>query len=93
MLNKKLSLTINAIAKDNFQNQAYLDYIAFDFYLNKTITFNLIINIITDKIFNIVYNLVYPDFIPYDSYFNRLITLNTVANGIIISTNFNVIPS
>jgi hypothetical protein len=93
VLNKKLSLVINAITKDNFQNQAYLNYTAFNFYLNKTTTFNLIINTITDEIFNIVYNLVYLDSIPCDSYFNGLIALNTVTNNIITSTNFNVILS
>jgi hypothetical protein len=93
VLNKKLSLAINIIAKDNFQNQAYLDYITFDSYLNKTITFDLVTNTITDKIFNIVCNLVYPDSIPCDSYFNRPIAFDTVANGIITSTNFDVILS
>jgi hypothetical protein len=46
-----------------------------------------------DEIFNIIYNPVYLDSIPCDSYFNKLIALNTVADSIIISTNFNIIPS
>jgi hypothetical protein len=93
VLNKKLSLAINAITEDNFQNSAYLDYTAFNSYLNKTTTFNLITNTIINKIFNIVCNLVYLNVISCDSYFNGLIALNTIVNGIITSTNFNVIPS
>lgn len=93
MLNKKLSLAIDAIVKDNFQNQTYSDYTTFDSYLNKTTTLNLVTNTITDKIFDIIYNLVYLGFIPCDSYFDGLIALNTVAYSIIASTNFNVILS
>jgi hypothetical protein len=44
-----------------------------------------------DEIF--IYNLVYLDFISCDSYFNGLMALNIVADGIIASTNFNVILS
>jgi hypothetical protein len=81
------------MVEDNFQNQACLDYLAFDSYLNEIATFNLIINTMTDEIFDIVRNLVYLDSIPCGSYFNGLITLNTVADSIIASTNFDVIPS
>lgn len=51
----------------------------------------MVTNTIADEIF--VRNLVYLDSIPYDSYFDGLIALNTVADGIIVSTNFNVILS
>jgi hypothetical protein len=93
VLNKKLSLVIDTIVEDNFQNQAYPDYIAFDSYLNEIIIFNLVTNTIVDEIFNIIRNLVYPDSISCDFYFNGLIALNTIVDGIIVSTNFNIIPS
>jgi hypothetical protein len=81
------------MAEDNFQNQACLDYAAFDSYLNETTTFNLVANTMTDEIFDIVRNPVYPDSILCDSYFDGPMALNTVADGIIASTNFDVIPS
>jgi hypothetical protein len=81
------------MAEDNFQNQACPDYVAFDSYLNETTTFNLVTNTMTDEIFDIVRNPVYPDSVPCDSYFNGPMALNTVADGIIASTNFDVIPS
>jgi hypothetical protein len=92
VLNEKLSLAIDAMTEDNFQNQAYPDY-AFDSYLNDTTTFNLVTNTMADEIFDIVRNPVYPDSIPCDSYFDGPMALNTVADGIIASTNFDVIPS
>ena len=93
MLNEKLSLVIDAMAEDNFQNQAYLDYVAFDSYLNETTIFNLVTNTMADEIFDIVRNPVYLDSIPCDSYFDGPMALNTLADGIIASTNFDVIPS
>ncbi|KAF4634592.1 hypothetical protein G7Y89_g3521 [Cudoniella acicularis] len=47
----------------------------------------------TDEIYDIVRNPVYPDSILCDSYFDGPMTLNTVADGIIASTNFDIILS
>ncbi len=81
------------MTEENFQNQACPDYAAFDSYLNETTTFNLVTNTMTDEMFNIVRNPVYPNSILHDSYLDGPMPLNTVADGIIASTNFDVIPS
>lgn len=93
MLYEKCGQVTDTIAEDDFQNQAYLDYAAFDSYLNKATTFNSATNTIADKTFNIIRNPVYPDSITCDSYFDRPMALNTIADGIIASTNFDIIPS
>jgi hypothetical protein len=81
------------MAEDNFQNQAYLDYAAFDSYLNEATTFNSATNTMAHETFDIIRNPVYPDSITCDSYFDGPMALNTVADGIIASTNFDIIPS
>jgi hypothetical protein len=93
VLNEKCGLAIDTMAEDNFQNQAYPGYAAFDSYLNEATTFNSATNTIADEIFDIIRNLVYPDSITCDSYFDGPMALNTVADGIIASTNFDIIPS
>jgi hypothetical protein len=84
------------MAEDKFQNQAYLGYTAFDSYFDGVTISNSATNTIADEAFGIVRNpvyLVYPDSIPCDSYFDRPIALNSMADGIIASTNFDVILS
>jgi hypothetical protein len=90
---EKFSLEIDAMAEDKFQNQAYLDYAAFDSYLNEATTFNSATNTMADETFDIIRNPVYPDPITCDSYFDGLMALNTVADGIIASTNIDIVPS
>jgi hypothetical protein len=93
VLNKKCDLAINTIAEDNFQNQAYLNYIAFNSYLSEATTFNSATNTMADKTFGIIYNPVYPDFITCNSYFDGPMALITTIDGIIASTNFDIILS
>jgi hypothetical protein len=90
---EKFSLAIDAMAEDNLQNQAYLDYAAFDSYLNEATIFNSATNTMADETSDIIRNPVYPDPITCDSYFDGLMTLNTVADGIIASTNIDIVPS
>jgi hypothetical protein len=82
------------MAEDNFQNQAYLDYSAFDSCLNEATTFNSATNTMADETFDVICNPIYSDPITCDSYFGGPMALNTVADGgIIASTNFEIIPS
>jgi hypothetical protein len=80
------------MAEDNFQNQAYPDYASFDSYLNEASTF-MATNTMVDETFDVIHNPVHPDSITSDSYFDGPMALNTVADGIIASTNFDIIPS
>ena len=91
--NEKCGLEIDTMAEDNFQNSAYLDYVAFDSYLNEATTFNSATNTMVDETFDIIRNPVYPDSITSESYFDGPVTLNTTADGIIANTNFDIIPS
>jgi hypothetical protein len=81
------------MAEDNFQYQAYLDYAAFDSYLNEATIFDSATNTMADETFDIIRNPAYPDPITCDSYFDGLLALNTVADSIIASTNIDIVPS
>lgn len=83
MLKGKFSLAVDAMAEDNFQNQAYS---AFDSYLNEATTFNLAANTMENEAFNNIRNPVYADPLICD----EPMAFNAVANDITASTNFDI---